>query len=77
LTQTHIAELDRRIESMQQMAETLKALTRCCAGDERPDCPILYTLEQPDASGEEPMERNGAVPRRPCGNGSAKSSRSH
>lgn len=37
----HIAELDRRIESMQKLAETLKALIRCRAGDERPNYPIL------------------------------------
>ncbi len=74
LAQEHIAELDRRIESMQQMAETLKALILCCAGDERPDCPILHTLEQPDISEGEPEKRTGAVPRR---NGIAKRSRSH
>lgn len=36
LAQQHIDELDRRIESMLEMAATLKALIRCCAGDERP-----------------------------------------
>lgn len=46
LAQAHIAELNRRIESMQQMVETLNGLVSCCAGDERPDCPILQTLEQ-------------------------------
>ncbi|HEK4047341.1 TPA: Cu(I)-responsive transcriptional regulator [Pseudomonas aeruginosa] len=46
LAQQHISELDRRIASMLEMAETLKALIRCCAGDERPDCPIL-TVEIP------------------------------
>ncbi|CAB3634943.1 Cu(I)-responsive transcriptional regulator [Achromobacter pestifer] len=48
LAQAHITELDRRIESMQQVSETLKTLIRCCSGDERPDCPILLKLEQPD-----------------------------
>lgn len=47
LAQAHIAELERRIETMRQMGETLKALIHSCAGDERPDCPILSTLEQP------------------------------
>lgn len=77
LAQEHIAELDRRIESMLQMAETLKALIRWCAGDERPDCPILHTLEQPDDSDKEPEARTGAVPRRLRGSGTAKRSRSH
>lgn len=64
LAQAHIAELDRRIESMQQMAATLKALIRSCAGDERPNCPILLTLEQPDDQEHEAEARTGAVPRR-------------
>ena len=75
LAQQHIAELDRRIESMLQMTETLKALIHCCAGDERPDCPILQTLEQPDTSEDEPEERTGAVPRRSHGTRTAKRSR--
>lgn len=33
LVQTHIDELDRRIQNMQHMAQTLKALIHCCAGD--------------------------------------------
>lgn len=46
LAQAHIAELNQRIESMQQMVGTLNGLVSCCAGDDRPDCPILQTLEQ-------------------------------
>ena len=76
LAQEHIAELDRRIASMLEMADTLKALIRCCAGDERPDCPILHTLEQPDTSDDEPEVRTGAVPRRAHANRAAKKSRS-
>lgn len=45
LAQTHIDELDRRIQNMQHMAQTLKALIHCCAGDALPDCPILHTLD--------------------------------
>lgn len=48
LAELHIAELDRRMETLRQMADTLKNLVRSCAGDERPDCPILKTLEQTD-----------------------------
>ncbi|MBY4898623.1 Cu(I)-responsive transcriptional regulator [Cupriavidus sp. AU9028] len=72
LAQQHIAELDRRIASMLAMAETLKALIRCCVGDERPDCPILLTLEQPDTSDDPPEARTGAVRRRTRANGSLK-----
>ncbi|CAB3625985.1 MULTISPECIES: Cu(I)-responsive transcriptional regulator [Achromobacter] len=61
VAQEHLAELDRRIESMRQMADTLEALIRCCAGDDRPNCPILHTLEQPDEKEQEPAARGGAV----------------
>ena len=64
LAQEHIKELERRMATMRQMADTLNALIRCCAGDDRPDCPILHSLEQPEDS-EELEERTGAVPRRP------------
>ena len=47
LAQQHLAELDRRMEDMRQMADTLRTLADCCAGDERPDCPILEELQQP------------------------------
>ncbi|HHM8688401.1 TPA: Cu(I)-responsive transcriptional regulator [Pseudomonas aeruginosa] len=77
LAQQHISELDRRIASMLEMAETLKALIRCCAGDERPDCPILHTLEQLDTSDDEPEARTSAVPRRASGNAAAKKPRAH
>lgn len=50
LAQAHIATLRERIEHLQQMAATLQVLIDCCAGDDRPDCPILAGLEQ---SGEE------------------------
>ena len=44
IAQQHIAALDRRIAEMQTMAGTLRELARCCAGDDRPDCPILADL---------------------------------
>ncbi|MFA5521947.1 MAG: Cu(I)-responsive transcriptional regulator [Castellaniella sp.] len=46
LAQEHIDQLELRIESMLQMTQALKILVRSCAGDERPDCPILHSLEQ-------------------------------
>lgn len=42
----HVADLDARIAEMQAMADTLRELSRCCAGDDRPDCPILKDLEE-------------------------------
>ena len=49
LAQTHIAELHQKISALRQMADTLQTLIDCCAGDDRPDCPILDGLEQPAA----------------------------
>lgn len=40
----HLGELDARIAEMQAMADTLRHLSHCCAGDDRPDCPILADL---------------------------------
>jgi Cu(I)-responsive transcriptional regulator len=41
---THIAELDARAAELKAMADTLRHLARSCAGDDRPDCPILDDL---------------------------------
>ncbi|WP_371422524.1 Cu(I)-responsive transcriptional regulator [Tardiphaga sp.] len=47
IAKAHIGELRRRIDSLEKMAGTLEALMDCCAGDDRPDCPILADLEEP------------------------------
>jgi len=46
IAQAHIAELRERIENLNQMVATLGTLVDCCAGDDRPDCPILADLEE-------------------------------
>lgn len=46
LAQAHITELQQKIDGLRQMVDTLQTLVACCAGDERPDCPILANLEQ-------------------------------
>ena len=46
---THIADLQARIAQLQEMVATLSELTACCAGDSRPDCPILTGLAGPKA----------------------------
>lgn len=67
LAEQHIAELEQRMENLRQMAETLKTLISSCAGDHRPDCPILDELQQPDGGPAEAKERTGAVARRARG----------
>lgn len=46
LAKTHIADLEDRIREMQELVDTLKNLVRTCAGDNRPNCPILANLER-------------------------------
>ncbi|MGD9946167.1 MAG: Cu(I)-responsive transcriptional regulator [Burkholderiaceae bacterium] len=47
IAQAHIAKLRQKIDSLRQVADTLQTLIDCCAGDERPDCPILDDLQKP------------------------------
>ncbi|WP_435531253.1 Cu(I)-responsive transcriptional regulator [Ramlibacter albus] len=44
IAQKHADDLGERIAQMQAMQRTLKHLIHCCAGDDRPDCPILDDL---------------------------------
>ena len=48
----HVADLEARIAEMQAMTDTLKTLSDGCAGDDRPDCPILSDLAGGDVAGE-------------------------
>lgn len=64
VAETHIADLKQRIKDMQEMAKTLQTLVSCCAGDDRPDCPILADLEKPAKMEGKVAARTGAVPRK-------------
>ena len=44
IAERHAQELAARIEALQSMQRTLEHLVHCCAGDERPECPILDDL---------------------------------
>ncbi|CAN7294815.1 Cu(I)-responsive transcriptional regulator [Phenylobacterium sp. LjRoot219] len=46
IAERHLADLDARIAEMQAMADTLRHLSHGCAGDDRPDCPILEDLTE-------------------------------
>ncbi|MBQ1783947.1 MAG: Cu(I)-responsive transcriptional regulator [Gammaproteobacteria bacterium] len=65
LAAAHLAELERRMAALQQMADTLNSLIHCCAGDQRPDCPILHNLEQPAGGHETQPVRRGTLRRLP------------
>jgi Cu(I)-responsive transcriptional regulator len=45
LAQAHIQELEQKLQELQAMKSTLEHLVHCCHGDDRPDCPIITTLE--------------------------------
>ena len=44
LASEHIADLNRRIEELVSLRDTLSELVAHCQGDDRPDCPILKDL---------------------------------
>ena len=44
LALAHVAELESKVAKLQAMKDTLQHLAHCCAGDDRPECPILDRL---------------------------------
>ncbi|MFG6591105.1 Cu(I)-responsive transcriptional regulator [Sulfitobacter sp. 1A12157] len=44
IAKDHLAQIEAKISGLQEMRDTLSTLVRDCAGDDRPDCPILKTL---------------------------------
>lgn len=41
----HLQEIDNKIKDLSAIRDTLADLVQNCAGDDRPDCPILAGLE--------------------------------
>ena len=44
VAKSHLAKIEAKIADLQAMRDTLTHLVDCCAGDDRPDCPILRDL---------------------------------
>ena len=44
LAQQHLEQIDGKLAQLQEMRATLARLVSACAGDDRPDCPILSDL---------------------------------
>ncbi|WP_298840936.1 Cu(I)-responsive transcriptional regulator [uncultured Roseobacter sp.] len=44
LALTHLQEIERKRDELTQMRDTLAHLIDACAGNDRPDCPILADL---------------------------------
>ncbi|MGJ8603074.1 MAG: Cu(I)-responsive transcriptional regulator [Marivita sp.] len=49
LAQAHLHTIEDKISQLQSMRDTLSDLVQSCAGDNRPDCPILSDLAAPPA----------------------------
>ncbi len=45
LAEAHLTQIAAKIAELRAMEETLSHLVHACAGDDRPDCPILKGLE--------------------------------
>lgn len=48
LALTHIDEVEAKIAELEGLRATLLDLTERCQGDNRPDCPILERLSEPE-----------------------------
>ncbi|MGB3244587.1 MAG: Cu(I)-responsive transcriptional regulator [Sulfitobacter sp.] len=46
IAKEHLARIESKIADLQDIRNTLTHLVHECAGDDRPDCPILQTLEK-------------------------------
>ena len=44
LAQEHLGQIEEKIAQLRSMQATLTELVHACAGDNRPDCPILRDL---------------------------------
>lgn len=47
IAEQHLTEIEEKIAGLKAMRDTLADLVQGCAGDDRPDCPILTRLEGP------------------------------
>lgn len=47
VAETHLAEIDAKMAELAEMRRVLADLVHACAGDQRPDCPILRGLSRP------------------------------
>ena len=53
----HLDRIDEKLAELAAMRETLSHLVEACAGDHRPDCPILADLAAEES--ERPAEKQG------------------
>lgn len=44
IAKEHLKQIEEKIAGLREMQQTLSTLVHACAGDDRPDCPILESL---------------------------------
>ena len=44
IAKLHLSQIEQKINDLKEMHTTLSTLIESCAGDDRPDCPILESL---------------------------------
>lgn len=44
IAKDHLNQIEKKVADLTAMRDTLADLVRTCAGDDRPDCPILNSL---------------------------------
>lgn len=44
IAESHLCDIDQKLQELHQMRDTLAHLIEACAGNDRPDCPILTDL---------------------------------
>ncbi len=54
----HVAALEKKMQELKDMSDTLLHLASHCQGNDRPDCPILKNLGSPDAVAPLPKTRD-------------------
>jgi len=59
LAQGHLRRIDAKIDELRSLRATLGELVATCAGDQRPDCPILSDLASGALARPAPKDRRG------------------
>jgi len=59
LAQAHLQELDQKLRELHAMKASLEHLVQCCQGDDRPECPIIESLESGTGVEFPPAARSG------------------
>ncbi len=54
----HVAALEKKMQELEDMSDTLLHLASHCQGDDRPDCPILKTRGSTEAVAPMPKNRD-------------------